>query len=207
MPISERDKRTLTIGGSVVGFFLVVFLVYKLFLSGGGDATLGLNTGPAIVHTTPSPSVSASPSGHKGVVTFSGRDPYCVPQSYVSREIAIGQPLPADAYYCPGVIVPTTSASASASSSGSASTTGTPTSSTSAPSAPTASSATVGGQTVVLLSSSVSPSPRAQVGVEGNVYTVAVGTRFAGGEFRLQGVQGRCASFLYGDQAFSLCDA
>ena len=36
MPITDRDKKTLIIGGSVVGFMLLAFLIYKLFLSGGG---------------------------------------------------------------------------------------------------------------------------------------------------------------------------
>jgi hypothetical protein len=44
------------------------------------------------------------------------------------------------------------------------------------------------------------------VEVDGHGYNVAVGARFAGGSFELQGVSGSCASFLYGDQAFSLCD-
>jgi hypothetical protein len=61
---------------------------------------------------------------------------------------------------------------------------------------------------VVLIGApTLAPQGRAQVDVDGHGYSVAVGARFAGGSFELQGVSGSCASFLYGDQAFSLCDA
>ena len=68
---------------------------------------------------------------------------------------------------------------------------------------------TVGGRTVVLLgvATSASGAVRAHVEVDGKPYNVVVGTRFAGGTFQLQGAVGSCASFLYGDQAFSLCRA
>jgi hypothetical protein len=208
MPITDRDRRTLVIGGSVVGFFIVAFLIYKLFLSGGSTPAAEPTTAPVI--TSPSQTVSASPSpsatGGGGVTTFGGRDVYCMPQSYVSRLLLLNLPVPADAYFCPGVIVPTVAPSATGTSTSTS--TITPTSSSSVPSAPVASSTTVGGRTVVLLGVATSASGvRAHVEVDGTFYNVVVGTRFAGGTFRLQGAVGSCASFLYGDQAFSLCRA
>ena len=207
MPITDRDKKTLVIGGSVVGFFLLVFLIYTLFLSGGNDAATSTNTGSVL---GPLPTVGASPTptptptGGGGVVTFGGHDPFCIPQSYVSRLVLLHLPLDANAYYCPGVFVPSPSPSVSPSPSGS----GTPSPTPSVPSSPIRSSAIVGGRTVVLMAVPTSPpGSRAQVQVDGKVYNVAVGTTFAGDSLQLQGVSGRCASFLYGDQAFSLCHA
>lgn len=46
---------------------------------------------------------------------------------------------------------------------------------------------------------------RAQVQVDGTVYTVDEGERFAG-SFRLMSTSGRCASMLYGDDQFTLCE-
>lgn len=45
---------------------------------------------------------------------------------------------------------------------------------------------------------------KAQVEVDGVVYTVAVGQTFAG-NFKLTSISGSCASFLFGDQSFRLC--
>jgi len=207
MPITDRDKRTLIIGGSVVGFFILVFLIYTLFLSGGNDVATSTNTGSVIV---PLPTVSGSPTptptptGVGGVVTFGGHDPFCIPQSYVSRLVLLHLPVDAIAYYCPGVFLPSPSPSVSPSPSGSA----TPSPTPSVPSSPIGSSVIVGGRTVVLMIVPTSPpGSRAQVEVDGKAYNVAVGATFAGGRFQLQGVSGSCASFLYGDQAFGLCDA
>ncbi|MEA2557984.1 MAG: hypothetical protein QOG88_1522 [Actinomycetota bacterium] len=210
MPITDRDRRTLIIGGSIVGFFVLVLLIYKLFLSGGSTPTEA--TSPVItLQPTSSATPTQSPSsngGGGGVVTFAGRDPYCTPQSYVSRLILLHLPVPPGSYYCPGVIVPTPSISAGPSGSGTPSGSATPTATATVPTAPVASSTTVGGRTVVLIGTpTLTPAARAQVEVDGHGYNVAVGARFAGGSFELQGVSGSCASFLYGDQAFSLCDA
>ena len=46
---------------------------------------------------------------------------------------------------------------------------------------------------------------RAQVQVDGTVYTVDEGERFAG-NFQLMSASGRCASMLYGDDQFTLCE-
>jgi hypothetical protein len=46
---------------------------------------------------------------------------------------------------------------------------------------------------------------RAQIQVDGTVYTVDVGERFAT-NFELVDVSGECASILYGDDQFSICE-
>lgn len=214
MPITDRDKRTLVIGGSVLGFLLLAFLVYTLFLSGGSDTASGpspITTPPPAVSgsltLTPTPTPTAAPSA-SGVTTFSGHDPYCIPQSYVSRQVLLHLPVDITGYYCPGVFLPTPSPSVTPTPSGSGTPTSTPSPSPSVPSSPSVSSATIGGRTVVLVTAHASlPVSSVQVEVDGKVYSVSVGHTFGGGSFQLQGVSGSCASFLYGDQAFRLCGA
>ena len=46
---------------------------------------------------------------------------------------------------------------------------------------------------------------RAQVEVDGTIYTVTQGQTFAS-TFKLVTINGTCASFLNGDQSFSLCE-
>ena len=45
----------------------------------------------------------------------------------------------------------------------------------------------------------------AQVEVDGKVYNVSEGEKFAGGQFKLISISGDCATFLYGDEQFTLC--
>ena len=47
--------------------------------------------------------------------------------------------------------------------------------------------------------------PRAQVQVDGTVYTVEEGERFAE-NFQLLSINGECATMLYGDDQFTLCE-
>jgi len=64
----------------------------------------------------------------------------------------------------------------------------------------------IGGHTVVLLDTFERGGvERAQVEVDGAVYNVAVGHKFAGGSFELRSASSGCATFLFGDQPFSLC--
>jgi hypothetical protein len=46
---------------------------------------------------------------------------------------------------------------------------------------------------------------RAQVQVDGTVYTVDEGERFAD-NFQLMSTSGQCATMLYGDDEFTLCE-
>ena len=64
----------------------------------------------------------------------------------------------------------------------------------------------VGGHTVRLVDVfSQDGSPRAQVSVDGSVYTVAEGETFAD-SFQLTSVSGTCATMLFGDDQFTLCE-
>jgi hypothetical protein len=68
------------------------------------------------------------------------------------------------------------------------------------------SSATIGGKTVTLDSIfTVNGVQKAQVEVNGTVYTVAPGETFAG-SYKLVSINGTCANFTWGDQSFSLCE-
>src|SRR6266508_3215924 len=64
-------------------------------------------------------------------------------------------------------------------------------------------STTMGGHTVVLLDI-FRGGTKVQVEVDGTVFTVSVGERFAG-NFRLVSISGSCARFVFGDEGFTLC--
>ena len=68
-------------------------------------------------------------------------------------------------------------------------------------------SQTVGGHTVVLLDTfTANGVEQAQVEVDGTVYDPSVGQTFGPNkQYRLQSVSGNCATFLYGDESFTLC--
>ena len=81
MPLTPRDRRTLMIGGGVLGVLLVGFLFMNV-LSGGGDEaipslppiTVGPDDGGGGGPTEPSPTGGVSP-----IPVFTGRDPFSVP--------------------------------------------------------------------------------------------------------------------------------
>ncbi len=64
----------------------------------------------------------------------------------------------------------------------------------------------IGGHTVVLLDVfQRNGKTRAQVEVDGTVYNVAEGGMFDAGQFEFRSASGNCATFLYGDESFTLC--
>jgi hypothetical protein len=64
----------------------------------------------------------------------------------------------------------------------------------------------VGGSTVVLLDIfQRDGATRVQVEVDGTVFDVGIGEQFAGGRFELRSVADSCATFLFGDERFTLC--
>ena len=69
------------------------------------------------------------------------------------------------------------------------------------------SSQDVGGKTVVLLSVfSSGGQPMVQVEVDGEVFNnIGIGDTFDNGRYELRSVSGNCATFLYGDESFTLC--
>jgi hypothetical protein len=64
----------------------------------------------------------------------------------------------------------------------------------------------VGGSTVVLLDIfQRDGATRVQVEVDGTVFDVGIGDQFSGGRFELRSVANNCATFLFGDEQFTLC--
>jgi hypothetical protein len=177
MPLSARDRRTLTYGAIALGVIVGAYLIYTLFLSGGGNQALSPFSPVGHPPTTATPSRSG---GQPPPPAAELRDPFSVP---------------------PG-LGPSATPPASGSSGGGGGTSTGPT-----PTVPgNGSSIVIGGHTVVLISvythNGVS---YAQVEVDGVVYTPSVGAHFHNGEFMLRSTSGDCASFLFGDQAFGLC--
>jgi hypothetical protein len=187
------------IGGAVLGVLLLGFLVMNV-LSGGDDEGAIPTLPPITVSPEPGQGGggggSPSPTGGVSPIpVFTGRDPFSVP---------------------PG-LSPTQTATVTTSVSGSVTVTvtttppPTSTSTTTTTASPTqpggGSSEVVGGKMVVLLSVFTSGGePRVQVEVDGRVFNdIAIGETFDGGRYELASVSGNCATFLYGDESFTLC--
>jgi hypothetical protein len=203
MPLSPRDRRTLIIGGSVMAVILVAFVLFNVLVNGSstsaGPSFAPIGSGSSGVPTggpSTGPSVAPTPSTPPTVPpkqNFSGRDPFSVP----------------------AVLSSTSASSGSGSGTGTGTTTATPTgtggptgtSTSPPPSNPGGgSSIVIGGHTVVLLDTFPRGGKQmAQVEIDGTVYNVAVGQTFAAGAFELRSTSGSCATFLFGDQPFSLC--
>jgi len=191
MPLSDRDRRTLRIGGIVAGV-LVVGLVLFNVLGGGGEtqAPPRRTTGSATPTLAPTVTPTTTPTP---VAQFTGRDPFSTPPQFL---VATGTSGTGSS--SPGG----SSSSSSSSGSGSSSSTSPP------PTQPGGgSSENLGGHTVVLLDTfRVSGTDRAQVEIDGVVYNVAVGEQFGpGNRFELRSVSGNCGTFVFGDQSFTLC--
>jgi hypothetical protein len=191
MPLSDRDRRTLRIGGIVAGV-LVVGLVLLNVLGGGGgtEAPPRRTTGSATPTLAPTVTPTTTPTP---VARFAGRDPFSTPPQFLVATGTSG-----------------TGSSSSGGSSSSSSSSGSGSSSSTSP-PPTqpggGSSENLGGHTVVLLDTfRVSGTDRAQVEIDGVVYNVAVGEQFGpGNRFELRSVSGNCGTFVFGDQSFTLC--
>jgi hypothetical protein len=188
MALSERDRRTVTIGGIVMGVLLAGFLLFS-FLGGGEEAF------PPIPET-PLPPGSPSPSpggGGPPIQSFTGRDPFSVPPALS----------PSPSPTVPGGTVSPSPTDGDGGGGG----TVTPSPTAPGPTAPgDGSSQNVGGSTVVLLDIfRRDGATHVQVEVDGAVYDVVVGEQFASGRFELRSVGGNCATFLFGDERFTLC--
>jgi hypothetical protein len=189
------------IGGVVLGVLLLGFLVMNVLTGGGGDEEI-----PTLPPITTGPqggggSVSPSPTnGISPIPVFTGRDPFSIPPALSPTTTAPT-----------GGVSPTngTSPTTTSPTNGTSPTTLPPTNGTSSP--PTqpggGSSEVVGGKTVVLLSVfRVAGEPVVQVEVDGRVFSnIGIGDTFDGGRYELRSVSGDCATFLYGDESFTLC--
>ncbi len=201
MAMTDRDKRTLKIGGIVVGVLVVIFLALKLLGGGGGEeaatsfsprSTTSAPGGTGGGSGTESPSLAPSP-----VLVLPVRDPFAIPAGF---------PAPSGG-----------SSSTGSSSSGTSTSTSTTTSTTTStstsqpgtrtPTQPSGATQTVGGHQVTLIDTfTTNGVERATVEVDGTTYSVAAGQTFGPNkQYRLQSVSGNCATFLFGDQSFTLC--
>jgi cytoskeletal protein RodZ len=191
MPISDRDRRMLRIGGIVIGVLVVGFLLLKLL--GGGEEEAFPSSSPlrpssSSTEPTGTPSLAPSP-----VLVLPARDPFSPPPGFETTTSSSGG---------------SSSSSSSGGSTTSTSSGGTTTSTTAPPTQPgNGASQTVGGHTVVLLDTfTANGVEQAQVEVDGTVYDPSVGQTFGPNkQYRLQSVSGNCATFLYGDESFTLC--
>jgi hypothetical protein len=191
MALSDRDRRTVTIGGIVIGALLAGFLVFTLL--GGGEEPPPF---PPIPTTSPLPSTPTPSPGGPPIQNFTGRDPFSVPPGL--------SPSPSPTTGVDGTGTPSPSPG-DGDGDGDGGTP--PTNGDGEPTAPgDGSSQNVGGSTVVLLDVfERDGATMVQVEVDGTVYNVGIGERFAGGRFELLSVSGNCAMFLFGDEQFSLC--
>ena len=212
MPLNERDRKALKIGGIVAAVLVVALLGLGQLGKGGGAALPPLSVGPPVsggptgVTGVPStgPSGSVSPSQSGGPVPspiFSGRDPFSMPPQFPAPGGATGGTGPGPTGPAPAAErAPDRRAPAPA-----------PTGTGPGPTGPTlpptnGSSTTIGGHEVVLIDTyTANGVQHASVSVDGTVYHPAEGDTFAGGNFELRDVAGDCATFLYGDQSFTLC--
>ena len=178
---------------------------------GGGSALPPLSVGPPVsggptgVTGVPStgPTGSVSPSQSGGPVPspiFSGRDPFSLPPQFPAARRHQRRNGPR----CRPAPVPTGSTGGSTGPTGGTGTGPGPTGPTLPPT--NGSSTTIGGHEVVLIDTyTANGVQHASVSVDGTVYHPAEGDTFAGGNFELRDVAGDCATFLYGDQSFTLC--
>jgi len=182
------------IGGGVLGVLLVGFLVMNMLSGGGEDEAI-----PSLPPITVAPdgggggTLSPSPSGGVSPIpVFTGRDPFSIPPALSS--ISPTSPGPTS----PGPTSPGPTSPGATS----------PAPTSPAPTDPGGgSSEVVGGKTVVLLSVfSSGGQSMVQVEVDGQVFNnVAIGETFDNGRYELRLVSGDCATFLFGDESFTLC--
>jgi hypothetical protein len=183
--ISLRERRTqLALGGGVLAI-LVVFLLLKVVGGGGGSSgALPVTTSPTVAPiVSPSPTPAPQPT-----VIFGGRDPF--------------QPL-----FSSSTPSPTGTGTPSPTGTGTPSPTPSPTSTSTGTGK--GSSTTIGGHVVQLDDVFVSTSgvKKAQIEVDGTVYTVAVGQTFDDNFMLVSFVGDPCTNLVFGDQPFQLCTA
>jgi hypothetical protein len=200
MPLNDRDRRALKIGGIVAAVLVLALLGLSQLGKGGGAALPPLSVGPSASGgptAVPSAGPSASPSEGGPVPSpiFSGRDPFSLPPQFVvSPGGSTG-----------GTTGPTGPGPTGPGPTGSTGGTGPgPTGPTLPPT--NGGTTVVGGHSVTLIDTfTANGVQHATVSVDGTVYHPAEGATFAGGNFELRDVAGNCATFLFGDESFTLC--
>jgi hypothetical protein len=182
MALSPRDRRALTILGvlaaAAAGFF---------FLTRGAPPPEEEAVPPA---PSPPPAVTPSPSptGRPPRFTFfSGRDPFLplvVAPEAVGEAPTGEEPAPGESPGAP-VVEPSPGAEQEVVPEG---------------------ATTIGGHTVRIIDIFEQGGEQVvQVEVDGETFTVSEGEEFSD-NFRVESIQGTCASFLFGDEPFTLCE-
>ena len=235
MPLNDRDRKALKVGGIVAAVLVLALVGLGQLGKGGAPALPPLSVGPSTatgpVATGPGvtgPSESGSPSqgGPSPSPIFSGRDPFSLPPQFQTIAPPSGVtgpgptggggtgPGPTGGGTGPGptggggVTGPGPTGGGGVTGpgpTGGGGVTGPgPTGSTNPPT--NGSTTVIGGHTVVLIDTFTSNGvSHATVEVDGIVYNPAEGATFAGGNFELRDVAGNCATFLFGDESFTLC--
>jgi hypothetical protein len=202
--LTERDKRMLIVLGVVAGLG-AIYLLLKV-LGGGGGGTVAGPTGPIV---TGPPTATPTPSKHHhGEVDISGnRDPFSIPPALVGISGATGSTGSTGATGSTGV----TGGTGTTGSTGGTGPTGPAGGGGGSPGGGGGSggnrpdaSTRIGGHRV-RLKDIFDHVTRARIELDGKVYVVEEGARFAR-RFKLANITGRrCARLLYGDEAFELC--
>jgi hypothetical protein len=189
MAMSARERNLLII----LGVIAVAALAWFLLFGGGGDEA---DDGAAPTPTTlPSPAPTAEPVPPAGpdrrpprtFAFFGGRDPF-VP--LVVAEAGAGGT---------GTAAAPTEPDGEAPTDGFEPTNGDQDGGAGAP-------VSMGGRDVVLVDVFTrAGEPVVQVSVDGETFVVGEGERFAG-NFEVTNIEGTCATFLFGDESFTLCE-
>lgn len=193
MALSLKDRKVqIAVAGAVVVALIAVLFVTGVIGGGGGSESAAppvINGGGAPVvapSTTPTPKVEAT-------LVFSGRDPFQALFSTGGGSSSSPTDTGSGGTSTPP---PTTSGSGGS----------TPPSGTSGGHP---SSTTIGGHSVQLddVFVSTSGTRKAQVEVDGTVYTVAAGQSFDDNFQLVSFPNATCANMVFGEEAFTLCTA
>ena len=219
MQITPRDKKILQIAGVALPLLL---LVYFFVLRPDGDEDLALPSGPTGITgstgaPTESPSVTPSPTPRETLppVSLAGsRDPFSIPPGL---ELSTGGSVSPTTTVAPG----TTTTPAATTFPPTTTFPPVTTTSTFPPPPPPTTTTTpppggggdggehpgnkilIGGHDVKLISVAGGRT-NLDVTVDGKLYTVEPGATFDD-NFKLVKIDGKCATFLFGDQSFELC--
>ena len=194
MALSLKDRRVRfgIIGGVVALALIGALLVMRGGGGGGSGSSSAVGATTPTVNPAPAPTPTTKKTPTTTVVVFSGRDPF---QDLFGASPGSGSSTPTSS--------PTPSGSTKPPSGGQ-----TPPPSTGGGGG-SAGATTIAGHSVLLddIFTAKGGVRKAQVEVDGTVYTVAAGESFAG-HFKLVSFPSEsCAHFVYGDESFTLCES
>jgi hypothetical protein len=225
MQITPRDKKILQIAGVALPLLL---LVYFFVLRPDGGEDLALPSGPTgITGTTgaptESPSVTPSPTPRETLppVSLAGsRDPFSIPPGL---ELSTGGSVSPTTTVAPGTTTTPAATTFPPVTTLPPVTTFPPVTTTTFPPPPPPTTTTtpppggggdggerpgnkilIGGHDVKLIGVA-GGGTKLDVSVDGKLYTVEPGATFDD-NFKLVKIDGKCATFLFGDQSFELCE-